>query len=136
MFKLGDVIDVKQANNISPVALAFVGDAVYSLYVREKLVFESDYKTGELNKLAVKEVKATSQAQFIKEVMPILTEEELSVYKRGRNAKKSTKAKNASVVEYNMSTGFEALLGFLYVTGQHERLNFILEKGQNNEGWR
>ena len=134
MFKLGDVIDKNQANNLSPVVLAFVGDAVYSLYVREKLVFESDYKTGELNKLAVKEVKATSQAQFIKDIMPLLTEEEIAVYKRGRNAKKSTKAKNASVVEYNMSTGFEALLGYLYVTGQKERLNFILEKGQNNEG--
>ena len=136
MFKLGDVIDVNQAKNISPVTLAFVGDAVYSLYVREKLVFESDYKTGELNKLAVKEVKASSQALFIKEIMPILTEEELLIYKRARNAKKSTKAKSASVVEYNMSTGFEALLGFLYVTGQYDRLNFIFEKGQSNEGRR
>lgn len=136
VFRLGDVITKSQAINLNPVVLAFVGDAVYSLYVREKLVFSSDYKTGELNKLATSEVKATAQAEFVKQILPILTEEELAIYKRARNAKKSTKAKNASVVEYNMSTGFEALLGFLYVTGDNERLNYILHKGNKDEGWR
>lgn len=136
MFKLGDIIDKKEANNINPIVLAFVGDAVYSLYVREKLVFSSDYKTGELNKLAVNAVKATSQANFVREIMPILTEEEVAIFKRGRNAKKTTKAKNASVAEYNMSTGFEALLGYLYITGQNDRLNYILDKGQEDESWR
>ena len=71
MFKLGDKIDKTRANNISPVVLAFVGDAVYSLFVRERLVFSSDYKTGELNKLATGEVKATAQAEFVKEIMPL-----------------------------------------------------------------
>ena len=136
MFKLGDKIDKTRANNISPVVLAFVGDAVYSLFVRERLVFSSDYKTGELNKLATGEVKATAQAEFVKEIMPLLTEEELAIYKRGRNAKKGTRSKSASVANYNASTGFEALLGYLYVLGENDRLNFLLNKGYKDEGWR
>ncbi len=134
MFRLGDKIDKNRANNINPVVLAFVGDAVYSLFVRESLVFSSDYKTGELNKLATAQVKATAQAEFIKNILPLLTEEELNVFKRGRNAKKSTKAKHASVAEYNLSTGFEALLGYLYVTGDLERINYLLNKGRQDEG--
>lgn len=127
-------MDETKANNLNPIVLAFVGDAVYTLFVREKLTFSSDYKTGELNKLATKEVKATAQAEFINDVIPLLTDKELSVYKRGRNAKKTTKAKNASVTEYNASTGFEALLGYLYLIGDYDRLNFILNKGNINEG--
>ena len=133
VFKIDDIIDETRANNLSPVVLAFVGDAVYSLFVRERLVFNSDYKTGELNKLATKEVNAIAQSEFVKEIMPLLNEKELLVYKRGRNAKKPTKSKSASVAEYNASTGFEALLGYLYVTGNHDRINFLLNKGKNNE---
>jgi len=133
VFKIDDKLDENRANNLSPVVLAFVGDAVYSLFVRERLVFSSDYKTGELNKLVTKEVKATAQAEFVKEIFPLLTEKELSVYKRGRNAKKATKSKSASVADYNASTGFEALLGYLYVTGDHDRINYLLNKGKDNE---
>lgn len=133
MFKIGDIIDKEKANNISPVVLAFIGDAVYSLYIREKLVFSKDYKTGELNKLATSEVKATSQAEYVQKIMPYLTEDEVLIYKRGRNAKKPTKSKSASVSEYNSSTGFEALLGYLYIIGNYERLNYVLNKGRENE---
>ena len=126
-------MDRAKANNLNPIVLAFVGDAVYSLFVREKLTFLSDSKAGELNKLATKEVMASSQAEFIKQVLPILNEEETSVFKRARNAKKGTKAKHASVVDYNNATGFEAVLGYLYIVGETERLNFILNKGYNNE---
>ncbi len=133
MFNLGEKMDKIKANNLSPVVLAFVGDAVYSLFVREKLTFTCDSKAGELNTLATKEVKATAQAEFIKEIMPILTEEEVSVFKRARNAKKPNKAKHASVTEYNNATGFEAVLGYLYLIGETDRLNFILNKGDNNE---
>lgn len=133
MFKIDDKLDKNRALNLSPVVLAFVGDAVYSLFVRERLVFNSDYKTGELNKLATAEVKATAQAEFVKEIVPLLTEEELAVYKRGRNAKKSTKSKSATVADYNASTGFEALLGYLYVIGERERINFLLNKGKKDE---
>ena len=122
-------MDKTRANNISPVVLAFVGDAVYSLFVRERLTFNSDKKAGELNILAVKEVRATAQAEFFKEIETLLTEEELLVFKRARNAKKTTRAKSASVAEYNVSTGFEAVLGYLYMTGETERLNYLLNKG-------
>ena len=133
MFRIGDKLEKNRANNISPVVLAFVGDAVYSLFVREKLVFSCDYKPGQLNKLAVEYVNAISQSNFIKEIMPLLTEEELNVYKRGRNAKKTTKSKSASVAEYNASTGFEALLGYLYVIGEYDRISFLLNKGYKDE---
>ncbi len=133
MFKLGDVMDVQKAKNINPVVLAFVGDAVHSLFVREKLTFTSDYKTGELNKLATKNVNAGAQAEFAQEMLPFLLEEELGVFKRARNAKKPTKSKHASIQEYNQATGFEAVLGFLYLTGNYDRINYLLNKGYKNE---
>ena len=133
MFNLGDKIDKEKAKNMNSLVLAFVGDAVYSLFVREKLVFYSDYKTGELNKLATSEVKATAQAEFIRNILPLLNEDEIAVYKRGRNAKKSTRSKSASVFEYNLSTGFEAVIGYLYIIGEIDRLNFLLHKGYKDE---
>ena len=134
MFNLEEKISVKEATAMNPVVLAFVGDAVYSLYIREKLAFNHDLKTGELNRLAVSSVRASAQAQKIENLLPVLTEEELAVFRRARNAKKSTKAKSASVAEYNLSTGFEAVVGYLYVTGQAERLDEILNYGEENEG--
>ena len=129
MFRLGDKLDEKKIKNLNPIVLAFVGDAVYSLFIRERLAFYSDAKTGELNKMATNEVKATAQARFITEIMEILTDDELAVFKRARNAKKTTRAKHASIVEYNLSTGFEAVIGYLYLKGDIDRLNFILNKG-------
>ena len=133
MFKLSDKLTKEKARAINSIVLAFVGDAVYSIFVREKLAFSHDAKANELNNLDTKEVKATAQAQLIGELLPLLTEEELAVYKRARNAKKTTRAKSASVVEYNMSTGFEALLGYLYICGEEERLNYLLNGGKTNE---
>ena len=126
-------MDKVRANNLNPIVLAFVGDAVYSLFVREKLTFTCDLKAGELNKLATSEVKATAQAEFFKDIECLLSEEEMGIFKRARNAKKTTRAKNASITEYNISTGFEAVLGFLYVIGNYDRLNFILNKGVKDE---
>ena len=133
MFNLGEKMDKIKANNLNPIVLAFVGDAVYSLFIREKLTFFTDSKTGELNKLATKKVNAVAQAEFVNKILPILTEEELAVFKRARNAKKSTKAKHASVVEYNNATGFEAVVGYLYIIGEIERLNYLLNIGENYE---
>lgn len=130
MFDFSSKMDKSRANNLSPVVLAFVGDAVYSLYVREKFIFEADYKPNDLNKLAVNEVKATAQAELVNNIKDLFTEEEIAVYKRGRNAKKTSRAKAASASDYNSSTGFEAVLGYLYLTGNTERLNFILNKGK------
>ena len=108
-------ISEERARQISPVTLAFVGDAVYSLYVREREVLRCDGKLADLQ-------KRTS-------VEELFTPTEEEIFHRGRNAKKSTKAKNASVIDYNRSTGFEAVLGFLYLTGQYERIAYIIEGG-------
>ena len=134
MFKLGDVMDCQKAKNLNPIVLAFVGDAVYSLFVRERLTFESDSKTGELNVMATSQVNASAQSNFLKEILPLLTEDELSIFKRARNAKKTTRAKHASIAEYNAATGFEAVLGYLYLIGDLDRLNFLLNKGTQDEG--
>ena len=134
MFELGEKMDLNKAKNLNPIVLAFVGDAVYSLFVREKLTFEFDYKSGELNKLAIAKVNAVAQAEFLKQILSKLTEDEMTIFKRARNAKKLTRAKHASVADYNIATGFEAVLGYLYLTGQKERLNFLLNKGNDYEG--
>ncbi len=133
VFKLGEKMDKAKANNINSIVLAFVGDAVYSLFVRERLTFLTDLKTGQLNKMATAEVNASAQAKFAQDILPILTEEELAVFKRARNAKKPTKAKHASISDYNSATGLEAVLGYLYIIGDFERLNFLLNRGLDNE---
>ncbi len=134
MFKLGDVMDCQKAKNLNPIVLAFIGDAVYSLFVRERLTFQSDFKTGELNILATAQVNAGAQSSFLKEILGLLNEDEVSIFKRARNAKKGTRAKHASVADYNTATGFEAVLGYLYLIGDLDRLNFLLNKGNKDEG--
>ncbi len=129
MFGFGDSMDVVHVKNMNAVVLAYVGDAVYTLYVRKKLALSSDGKAAELERRATDLVRAESQARLIATLLPHLTEEEEGVYRRARNAKKNTRAKHATVGEYSMSTGFEALVGFLYLTGRTERLNELLEKG-------
>ncbi len=133
MFNLGDKLSKKSAKLLSPITLAFIGDAVYTLFVREKLVFESDRAGAELNKRTSAVVKATAQAEYVRKIMPYLTEEEVEIFKRARNAKKGTRAKSASVSEYNASTGFEALVGYLYVIGEIDRINYLLSLGENDE---
>lgn len=126
MFDFFTIIPIERARNLSPVTLAFIGDAVYSLYVRERLVITTSFGTGTLQKLTSAEVSAHGQSGLMEKILPKLTEEETDIFKRGRNAKKPTKSKNASVAEYNRSTGFEAVLGFLYLTGQYKRIEEIL----------
>ena len=132
MFDFFTVIDDDKARNISPVTLAFVGDAVYSLYVRERLVLSTDYGTGELQKLTSLSVSAHGQSEYLEKILPLFTEDETEIYKRGRNAKKATKSKNASVAEYNRSTGFEAVLGYLYLTGRYNRIGELLSLDYEN----
>jgi len=126
MFNLETTVEKSKAKYMNPVVLAYIGDAVYSLYTREKLALLKDAKVSEIHRMANEEVRATAQAEFAEKILPVLTEEETDIYRRARNAKKGTRAKSATVAEYNKSTGLEALLGFLYVTGEHERLNFLL----------
>ena len=114
--------DKERVKQMNPVVLAFVGDAAYTLLVRRNLALESNCKTGELNRRASEIVSAHGQSERAERILPLLNEEEESIYRRGRNAKKVTKSKNASVVEYARSTGLEAVMGYLYLTGQTERI--------------
>ena len=132
MVKFNDKMSEPRARGMNAVTLAFIGDAVYSLYVRETLVFAADYKTGTLQKLSSERVSAKGQAKLAGEIFEKLTDAEKEVFLRGRNAKKPTKSKNASVAEYNISTGFEAVLGYLYLIGDYARIDALVS-GENNE---
>lgn len=120
-----EYLEKSKAAQINPITLAFLGDAVYSLYVRERLVRSGTGKAADFQRAASKVVSAKGQSAFLERVLPLLTEEENEIYRRGRNAKKPTKSKNASAIEYCRSTGFEAVLGYLHLTGQKERLGVL-----------
>ena len=115
-----------EAAQLNPVALAFVGDTVYSLYVRERLALSGCGKVAQLQKVAAQVVSAKGQSEFLEKVLPLFTEEEGEIFRRGKNAKKATKSKSASSLEYNRSTGLEAVLGYLYLTGNEERIRELL----------
>ena len=127
MFEFFQPITLNKANNLSPVTLAFVGDAVYSLYIRQKLVLAADYTPATLQKMSSAEVSAHGQNELLHRIEGQFTEEEAAVFKRGRNAKKPSHSKHADLAEYNNSTGLEAVFGWLYLTGQNERLISLLE---------
>lgn len=131
MVKFNEVMEEVKARRLNPVVLAFIGDAAYSLYIREKLVFASDYKTGTLQKLSSASVSAKGQAALLKNIEEKFTDTEREIFLRGRNAKKPTKSKNATVAEYNLSTGFEAVVGYLYLTGAYARLDDLLSEEQD-----
>ena len=114
-------------SQLSPLTLAFVGDAVFDLFVRERLVCLANRPVNRLHSLAVSLVKASSQARAAKRLSEILSEKELSVLKRGRNAHTNHKAKNASESDYHYATGLEALFGFLYLSGESDRLRELFE---------
>lgn len=124
---LFSTVSEREAKNLSPVTLAFLGDAVYSLYVREKYVLKADYSSGMLQKLTSGEVSAHGQNVMLERVKDTFNEAEEAIFRRGRNAKKPTHSKNATLSEYNNSTGFEAVLGYLYLTGQYARIEELLE---------
>lgn len=119
---------IEQAKQKNPVTLAFLGDAVYTLWVRQRLVEKTDAKPSDLQRTAAQVVSARGQSAFLEKVLPMLTQDEEDIFRRGRNAKKPTKSKNASVADYSRSTGFEAVLGFLHLTGQAERIEQLLSQ--------
>ena len=106
----------------SPLTLAYIGDAIYDLVIRTVVVERGNTSANNLHKKAVRYVNAGAQAQMIEALREELSEEERTIYKRGRNAKSYTTAKNASVIDYRKATGFEALCGYLYLTGRQERM--------------
>lgn len=124
----------QEAKNLNPQVLAFVGDSVYTMFIRTMLAEKFDVKSGKLHTLANEYVKAGGQSDAVERVLQILTEEELAIFKRARNYKTHSVAKNATVVDYKRATGFEALVGYLYLIGNYERLNQILNisvEGEN-----
>ena len=133
MFTPREILSEKEAVQISPVTLAFVGDAVYSLYVRERLTLEIGGKAADLQRVSAKVVSAKGQSVFVDKLIPLLTEEEADMFRRGKNAKKATKSKSASHLEYNRSTGFEAVLGYLYLTGKEARIRELLAQSDKED---
>jgi len=110
------------------LSLALVGDAVWSLFVRQEIVLQHDYKAYKASQLAVKFVNAAAQCKMLYAIEGELSETEQDVVRRARNVKVYTKAKNASLDEYKKATALEALMGYLHLTGQSERLSEIMEK--------
>ena len=124
------------ADMLSPLTLAFIGDTVYDLLVREEIICQANRPANDLHSLAVKKVKASAQAKAITDIMSELTEKELAVYKRGRNAKTGHIAKNASTGDYHKATGPEAVFGYLYQTGDIDRIRQIyafIKRGEVND---
>lgn len=112
---------------LSPLNLAFIGDTVFDLFVREKLVCEANRPVNKLHNRAASMVKASAQAKAVERIRDRLTEQEQSVIRRGRNAHVNHKAKNMSEADYHLATGLEALFGYLYLKGETDRLNEIFE---------
>lgn len=122
----------KDANQYNPLVLAYIGDTLYDLYVRSRLIAQNgDLSAHKLHVAAIRYVKAHGQSAAMAVLEEQLTEQELAAYKRGRNTKSYTVPKNADVGEYRRATGFEALLGWLYVKGDNDRLNEIMEMSFN-----
>lgn len=126
-----DKLNIKDvdARNYSPLTLAYIGDAVYEVIIRTILVSEANMAVKKYHHRASHLVNAGYQAELIHKLEPILTDEEMSVYRRGRNAKSYTSSKNASVIEYRTATGFEALIGYLYLKEEIERIYDLLRFG-------
>ncbi len=120
---LGDLDEVSRKD---PIVLAYIGDSLYDLYVRTRLVSRKDYKVNSLHKMAIAYVCANGQAKSLDKVMDMLTEEELNIVRRGKNAK-TTPPKNCDRTTYFKATAFEALAGYLYLSNQNDRIEELFE---------
>lgn len=118
----------------SPLTLAFIGDCVFDLIIRTVVVERGNRAANGLHKTKSAIVKAQTQAEMIELLLPELTAEENSVYRRGRNAKSYTTAKNASIGDYRKATGFEALIGYLYLQDDMDRVLYLVKKGLQDKG--
>ena len=127
MLKILSPISECEARMKSPLALAYIGDTIYDLYYRVNEVKNSNANVNNLNSNVIKKVNAKAQSHAIEEILDKLTEEECAIYQRGRNAKSATTPKNMSMADYRRATGLEALFGFLYLTGQYERIEELME---------
>lgn len=118
-----------EARNLNPLQLALIGDGVYEVYIRNYILSENiDLSAHKIHVKAIGYVKAKSQSTIIHNLEGDLTEDEINIFKRGRNTKSATVPKNADVRDYRAATGFESLVGYLYLIGDKERLAYILSK--------
>ena len=124
----------EEVNMISPLTWAYVGDGVYELFIRTHLVNTTNLKPHKLHIEAIKYVKANAQARILNEIYDDLTEEEKDIVRRGRNTENHHLPKNSNIQEYMYATAFEALIGYLYLTKQNERLEKILQKTVKRDG--
>ena len=116
-----------EINSFSPLSLAYIGDAVYEVYIRSHVMNNGNMQVNKFHREATRYVSANAQSNIIHRIMEFLTEEEISVFKRGRNAHSYTSAKNADIVAYRHATGFEALIGYLFILKQFDRINEIVK---------
>ncbi len=122
-------ISQKEINSYSPLTLAYLGDAVFEIIIRTIIVEKKSGTVKSLHRQSSDLVNAKAQAELISRIMNTLTEQEFSIYKRGRNAKSHSVAKNADIHDYRSATGFEALMGYLYLNGEMERLLELIQLG-------
>ncbi|MBU5591722.1 Mini-ribonuclease 3 [Clostridium sp. MSJ-4] len=121
--------DIQEAKTLNPLTLALIGDAVFELFIRNYILDQNgELSAHKIHIRAIAYVKASAQSKIVNALKEELNEEEIYIYKRGRNTKSHTVPKNADVKDYRNASGFEALLGYLYLTGQEDRLKFILEE--------
>lgn len=127
-------LKARDVGEYSPLALAYLGDAAYELAIRGMVMNRGNVQVNKMHKKTASLVKAQAQAAFYRLIEESLTEEEKAVYRRGRNAKPASVAKNATVHDYRMATGFEALIGYLYLTEQFARMSELLGEGLRKMG--
>ena len=119
--------NIEKTKMMSPLTWAYVGEAVYELYIRDYLTQITNLKPNKLHKEAIKYVKAEAQAKILEKLQDVLSEEEKEIVRRGRNAQNHHLPKNANLRDYTYATAFEALIGYLYLSKQEERLDEILK---------
>ena len=127
-------LEERDPNGYSPLVLAYLGDAVYELVIRTRVVNRGNTQVNKMHRMTAGLVKAEAQAKMYMLLEEELTEEEQAVYRRGRNAKSATMAKHATMRDYRMATGFEALMGWLYLNGRLERLTELVSLGLKKMG--
>lgn len=127
-----DYVMIDINNSIGSCELAYLGDAVIELLTRQRLVEKGIHGAGNLNKEALHYVTAVAQSGAIEKLLPILTEKETEVYKRGRNQHSASVPKSASAAQYRRATGFEALFGYLWLTGEHERAKYLFSEAYSD----
>lgn len=124
---MNEMLTKQQANAYSPLALAFLGDCVYEQLVREKLILSGNMPAGKLHSMATKRVCARCQSKVIQILQPVLTEDEVAIFKRGRNATGNSVPKNTNIIDYRKATGLEALFGYLHLIGAYDRVSELFE---------